>query len=88
MNDLETVFPNSSDASEQDFQVSLTWDDAYAIAMALRRTHAGIPLDKISFSDIYHWTVALPAFCDDPELVNEAILTAIFQEWFEEVNPL
>ena len=37
---------------------------------------------------IYSWTVKLPDFRDDPELANEAILSAIYQEWFEEANPL
>ena len=34
---------------------------------------------------IYNWTMDLPGFSDDPELANDAILEAIFQEWFEEV---
>jgi len=37
---------------------------------------------------IYHWTLALPDFADDPQLANDAILAAIYQEWFEEENPL
>jgi FeS assembly protein IscX len=37
---------------------------------------------------IYDWTLALPQFDDDPQLANDGILAAIFQEWFEEVNRL
>jgi FeS assembly protein IscX len=32
--------------------------------------------------------VALPHFVDDPQLANDMILQAIYQEWFEEVNPV
>jgi FeS assembly protein IscX len=28
--------------------------------------------------------IALPNFSDDPGLVNDEILSAIYQEWFEE----
>lgn len=37
---------------------------------------------------IFHWTMALPEFDDDPELANDGILNAIYQEWFEEVTRL
>jgi FeS assembly protein IscX len=66
----------------------LTWEDSYAIARALIAQHPGVKLDTLSLHDIYVWTIALPAFCDEPELANDAILMAIFQEWFEEVNPV
>ncbi len=36
----------------------------------------------------FSWTVALPEFADDPALANEELLSAIYQEWFEEVNPI
>ena len=66
----------------------LTWDDSYAIALALKEAHPEIDLESVSLNMIYHWTLALPDFIDDPELANEAVLSAIFQEWFEEVNHL
>ena len=34
---------------------------------------------------IFRWTLDLPGFVDDPELANDDILAAIFQEWYEEV---
>lgn len=34
---------------------------------------------------IFRWTLDLPGFEDDPELANDDILAAIFQEWYEEV---
>lgn len=66
----------------------LTWDDSYAIAMILKARYPDLPVEEISLGMIYRWTVALPEFDDDPQLANDSILMAIYQEWFEEVNPV
>ncbi len=63
----------------------LTWDEPYAIALALGRGHPEIDLEQVSLGMIYRWTLDLPEFADDPQLVNEEILSAIYQEWLEEV---
>jgi FeS assembly protein IscX len=63
----------------------LTWDDSYAIAQALRTKFPSIDLEEVSLNMIYRWTVALPGFDDDTELANDAVLAAIYQEWYEEV---
>ena len=63
----------------------LTWDDSYAIALALRQQHPQIDLVEVSLEMIYRWTLDLPEFFDDRELANEAILLAIYQEWLEEM---
>ncbi len=67
---------------------SLTWEDSYAIALELIRAHPGIPLEQISLGMVYQWTLALPDFNDDPQLANDQVLSAIYQEWFEEANPV
>ena len=64
---------------------TLTWDDSYAIAHALRQRFPSIDLEEVSLIMIYRWTVALPGFDDDPQLANDAVLAAIYQEWYEEV---
>lgn len=64
----------------------LTWDDSFAIARALIQKFPDISLEEVSLSMIYRWTVSLPGFQDDPELANDGILAAIYQEWFEEAN--
>jgi FeS assembly protein IscX len=64
----------------------LSWDDSYAIALALRASHPGVALEDISLGMIYRWTLELPDFEDDHELANDSVLAAIYQEWFEEVN--
>ncbi len=66
----------------------LTWEDSYAIAHALILTHPNVDLENISLKMIFQWTIALPDFVDDPQLSNDGILSAIYQEWYEEVNPL
>lgn len=66
----------------------LTWEDSYAIALRLKQQYPEARLEEISLGMIYRWTVSLPEFEDDPQLANDAILMAIYQEWFEEVNPL
>jgi FeS assembly protein IscX len=65
-----------------------TWEDSYAIAQALRRRFPQADLDQVSLGMIYQWTLELAEFDDDPQLANQEILTAIYLEWFEEVNPL
>lgn len=62
----------------------LTWESTYAIALELRRQHPDVKLEQVSLQQIYRWTIALPEFKDDPALANDDILSAIFQDWFEE----
>lgn len=64
---------------------SLSWDDSYAIARELIRRYPDISVESISLGMIYRWTVELPNFEDDKELANDSILSAIYQEWLEEV---
>lgn len=64
----------------------LTWDDSYAIALELMKRHPTIDLHEVSYQMIYDWTLTLQEFCDDPQLVNDGILAAIYLEWFEEAN--
>jgi FeS assembly protein IscX len=62
----------------------LNWESTYAIALALKGLHPEIDLQNVSLQMIFDWTVALPEFVDDPSLVNDGILAAIYQDWFEE----
>lgn len=64
----------------------LTWENTYEIAARLREVNPGLDPEKISLEMLFHWTVNLPDFTDDPELSNDEILMTIFQEWFEEVE--
>ena len=66
----------------------LYWDGAYAIALRLKAAHPRVDLREVTLGQIYEWTVALPEFADDSALANEELLTAIFQDWLEEADPL
>lgn len=66
----------------------LSWEDSYSIALLLIERHPDVRLEDVSLNMIYRWTLALPGFSDEPELANDRVLSAIYQEWFEEVNPV
>jgi FeS assembly protein IscX len=66
----------------------LYWDAIYEIVLALKASHPDEDLENVSLGDIFDWTTRLPGFADDPQLANDEILSAIYQEWFEEINPL
>jgi FeS assembly protein IscX len=67
---------------------SLYWDSIYEIVLALKAQFPEEDLEEVSLQQVYEWTVALPNFKDEPELANEDILSAIYQEWYEEINPI
>jgi len=64
---------------------TLTWESTYAIALALKRAHSSIDMGTVTLSNIHEWTLALDDFEDDPALVNDEILSAIYQDWYEEI---
>ena len=63
----------------------LTWESTYAIALELKRAHPGIDMASVTLGNIHAWTLALEDFDDDPALVNDDILSAIYQDWYEEI---
>jgi FeS assembly protein IscX len=63
----------------------LIWESTYAIALALKSAHPGIDIESVTLGNIYAWTLALPDFDDDPALANDEILSAIYQDWYEEI---
>lgn len=63
----------------------LTWEATYAIALALKGAHPGIDMETVTLGDIQSWTLALEDFDDDPALANDEILSAIYQDWYEEI---
>lgn len=64
---------------------TLVWESTFAIALALKKAHPDIDLETVTLGKIYEWTIALQGFDDDPALCNDEILTAIFQDWYEEI---
>lgn len=67
---------------------TLVWDAIYEIALALKAQYPQEDLENVSLANILEWTLNLPNFNDDPELANDEILMAIYQEWYEEINPI
>ena len=63
----------------------LTWESTYAIALELKHAHPDIDIETVTLGDIQEWTFALENFDDDPSLVNDEILSAIYQDWYEEI---
>lgn len=64
------------------------WDAIYELALALKAQYPEEDLEDVSLQQIFDWVLVLPNFLDDPELANENILMSIYQEWYEENNPL
>ncbi len=64
--------------------MTLNWESTYAIALELRRQHPEINIEEVSLQQIYQWAIQLSEFEDDLALVNDDILYAIYQDWFEE----
>jgi FeS assembly protein IscX len=64
--------------------MTLTWEATYAIALELRRRHPEAKIEDVTLQQIFNWTLQLSEFEDDPSLVNDDILYAIYQDWFEE----
>ena len=65
--------------------MELYWEDDYAIALALKRTHPAVdPLD-VDGATLHQWVVDLPGFADDQSVTVQYLLENIQREWYEEV---
>jgi FeS assembly protein IscX len=66
----------------------LHWDAPYEIVLRLKDLHPDIDLDTVGLGQLFDWIIGLPEFADDPALANDAILTDILREWYEEITIL
>jgi FeS assembly protein IscX len=64
----------------------LYWDSSYEIVLALMQAHPEVDVETVGLEQLKQWVLALPAFVDDPLLVNQGILNDILREWYEEVS--
>jgi FeS assembly protein IscX len=79
------TLPTPNDIISPDHMTNLlNWESTFAVALALKSKHPQVNLESVSLGDILRWTLALENFQDDPALVNDEILSAIYQDWFEE----
>ncbi|MBW4435704.1 MAG: Fe-S cluster assembly protein IscX [Pleurocapsa minor GSE-CHR-MK-17-07R] len=67
-------------------QPLLYWDASYEIALALIETYPDVDVEDVGLEQLKTWVFSLPNFADNPDLVNDAILTDILREWYEEVS--
>lgn len=72
-------------AEPEDIQ-PLYWEATYEIVLALIAHHPHADLDSVGLSQLCQWIVTLPGFADEPILANDAILTEILREWYEELS--
>lgn len=64
--------------------MTLRWQDAEDIALALAERYPDVDPLTVRFTDLHRWVVALPGFADDPKASNEGLLEAIQMRWLEE----
>ena len=62
------------------------WDDAYPIALMLRRAHPGVDPAGLALETLREWVLLLDGFADDPRLMSVEILEQIQAEWLEVEN--
>lgn len=65
---------------------ALYWDATYEIVLALMEAYPDIDLDDLGLDELRGRILRLPAFADDPDLVNDAILKEILRDWYEEIG--
>ena len=63
----------------------MNWESTFAIAMELKRKYQDVNIEEVTLGQIYKWTLELAEFDDDPQLANDDILRAIYQDWYEEL---
>jgi FeS assembly protein IscX len=83
-----TIIHNNCEIHHNNVSEELFWDSSYEVARRLMEAHPGVDLENVTLTMVQEWALALSGFADDPALVNDDLLTAIYQEWYEEVNPL
>lgn len=65
---------------------SLHWEASYEIVLALMEHYPDADLDSLGLGQLFEWIIRLPGFDDEPILANDALLTDILREWYEEKN--
>jgi FeS assembly protein IscX len=64
----------------------LYWDDAYPIALMLKRAHPDTGPLTVASEVLHGWVVALEGFADDPDAHSPDFLEQIRAEWVEIEN--
>ena len=64
----------------------MKWTDTQEIAIALAEARPGTDPQRVRFTDLRDWVLALPGFDDDPKHCGEKILEAIQAAWIDEAG--
>ena len=64
--------------------MSIRWQDAEDIGIALSERHPETDPLTVRFTDLHRWVIELPGFADDPKASTEGKLEAIQMAWLEE----
>jgi len=64
--------------------MSITWEDAEDIAIALAERYPDTDPLTVRFTDLHRWVVELPGFAADPKASTEGKLEKIQMAWLEE----
>lgn len=64
--------------------MTLTWDDAEDIALALVEKYPEQDPLQVRFTDLHRWVTELDGFAGDPQASTEGKLERIQMEWWEE----
>jgi len=62
----------------------MKWTDSREIAIALAAAHPDVDPNRVLFTELRRWVLALPGFADDPKHSGEKILEAIQMAWIDE----
>ena len=64
----------------------MKWTDTQEIAIALAEARPDTDPQRVRFTDLRDWVLALPGFDDDPKHCGEKILEAIQMTWMDEAE--
>lgn len=64
----------------------MKWIDTLDIAIALLDKHPDVNPERLRFTELRQWVMALDGFDDDPAHCGEKILEAIQMAWIDEAK--
>lgn len=64
----------------------MKWTDSRDIAIALAEARPDVDPQKVRFTDLRDWVLALPDFDDDPGRCGEKVLEVIQMTWIDEAG--